>query len=208
MSLAVHQTWIIFATLFLTICSVLLLLFRHYLPWAFKYNEAFLSLFGIESDHSSWFQYLFSWLIGTCMATVVLTLIVNINEAIFIVTGLGGIPFDPVIVPLAFGGIILAILLIAVALIPLMVMPLAPASALGILLLLHRYGIPYDFFYLPSLLTVFIYFAAIAVGFVGAFLALYLLIRTYLAAPLLNRLQTQSESSSITQEDNVSTPSE
>ena len=205
MSLAVHQTWLYITTIVLVVCSVLMIVFRQHLPWVFKYNKSFLSLFGVEPDHSTWIQYLVSWLIATCLATVMLTLIINITETIILLSGLGGILLDPAIVPLAIGGIIIAILLISVALFPILVMPLAPPSALGVILLLHQYGIPppYDFSYMPALLSVFIYFGALAVGFVGAFLALYLLIRTYLAGPLLQRLQQTEGTSSETQNTDV-----
>ncbi len=203
MSLALHQTWLLITTVILTSGSILVLIIRQHIPWVFKYNESFRSLFGVEPQQASWFQYLFSWLIGTCMAALVLTLVVNINENVLLLVGQRGIPLDPMIVLLAIGGIIVSIILITAALIPVIVIPVSSLSAFGILLLLHLLGIPYNFSYLPSLLSVFVYFAAMAVGFVGVFLALYLLIRYYLAVPLLNRFRKQKSSSISTVENSV-----
>jgi hypothetical protein len=200
MSLALHQIWFFITTIILTLCSVLVLILRRYLPWLFKYNGSFLSLFGIESEHASWVGYLFSWIIGACMSTVVLTLIVNVNEHILLLLGLRGIPLDPAIVPLAIAFIIVSILLIATALIPILVMPLAPPTALLIMLQLHLHAIPIDTFaWRPGLIAAFIYFAAVAIGFVGIFLSLYLIIRTYLAAPLYQRIRKEKTISGPTE---------
>lgn len=195
MSLALHQLWLLLTTIILTIISVILLLFRDRVPFFFKYNDSFLSLFGIETEQVSWVRYLFSWIISTCMATVVLTLVVNINEYLIFLSGLGRIPLDPVILSLAVTGIILSILLVVATLIPILTIPFAAPFGFGILLLLHQYGIPWNFSYLPSLLSVFVYFGAVAVGFVGAFLSLYLLLRNYVISPLLMRYHSQRVSS-------------
>jgi hypothetical protein len=196
MSIALHQIWLIITAAVLTFCSFLLLLFRRSIPGVLKYNVSFLSLFGIEFNSSSWIHYLFSWLIGTCMATVTFTLIVNINENLLLLTGLSGVLLDSSIIFLAILGIILSLLLIISALIPILGIPLTPVSALGVILLLHLFGIPYNSLSpLLSLLSVFIYFAAIAVGFVGIFLALYLFIRTFFAVPFLNRYPRKSNPS-------------
>jgi hypothetical protein len=206
MSLALHQTWFFIITAILTLTSVLILIFRRYLPWFFKYNGSFLSLFGIESEHASWVVYLFSWIIGACMATVVLTLVVNLNENILLLNGLTGIPLDPVIVPLAVAYILVSILLIAVALIPILAMPLAPPTALVILLQLHLHAIPFNFSWMPSLISAFVYFAAVAIGFVGIFLSLYLIIRTYLAVPLYTRIRKR-DTESFSENDDKESPS-
>ncbi|MFX1317975.1 MAG: hypothetical protein ACFE9D_01030 [Promethearchaeota archaeon] len=190
MSLALHQIWFFITTAVLIICSVLILGLRRYLPWFFKYNESFLSLFGVESEHASWVVYIFSWIIGTCMTTVVLTLVVNINEHILLLIGQRGISLDSAIVPLAIAFIIVSIILIAAALVPILIMPFAPPTALLIMLQLHLYAIPiHTFAWGPSLIAAFTYFAAIAIGFVGIFLSLYLIIRTYLAVPLYQRIR-------------------
>jgi|GEM_PF-3356953 len=197
MSLAVHQTWLFITTTVLIFCSLLMLIFRRSIPGVFRYNISFLSLFGIESRSGSWIQYLFSWLIGTCMATVVFTLLINMIENLILIAGLSGIALDPAILPLAIGSIIISVIFISAALIPVLGVPFTPPSALGVLILLQLYGIPYNtFFYLSSLFSVFIYFAAIAIGFVGVFLALYLLLRTYLVPPLLRRYRRRTELSS------------
>ncbi|MHA2427764.1 MAG: hypothetical protein ACXADB_07050 [Candidatus Hermodarchaeia archaeon] len=195
MSLPLHQLWLIVATLILTICSIILLVFRHSIPWVFKYNESFNSLFGIEPKQPSWIQYLFSWLMGTCMATVVFTLFVNMNENLLLLAGVSRIALDPVIISLAVTGTILSILLIVASITPILTMPLSSVSALGILLFLHQYGIPIDnLAYVLSLVSVFVYFAAIAVGFVGVILSLYLLLRTYLVSLLISRYRSRRES--------------
>ncbi|MFX1566430.1 MAG: hypothetical protein ACFFCH_10610 [Promethearchaeota archaeon] len=200
MSLALHQLWMLITTVILTLSSVFILIMRNRIPGVFKYNASFLSLFGIETGQASWVQYLFSWIISTCMATVVLTLVVNINEYLVVLLGLGRITLDPVIISLAIAGIVLSILLIAVTMLPILTMPLATPFAFGILLLVHQYGIPINTFsYLPSLLSVFMYFGAIAIGFVGAFLSLYLLFRKYVLSPLLMRYRSPKESSQPTQ---------
>ncbi|MFX1508714.1 MAG: hypothetical protein ACFFBR_00270 [Promethearchaeota archaeon] len=195
MSLALHQLWLLLTTIILTIISFILLFLRDRIPFVFKYNDSFLSLFGIETEQVSWVRYLFSWIISTCMATVVLTLVVNINEYLIFLSGLGRIPLDPVILSLAITGVILSILLVVATLIPILTIPFAAPFGFGILLLLHQYGIPWDFSYLPSLLSVFVYFGTIAVGFVGAFLSLYLLLRNYVISPLLIRYRSQRVSS-------------
>jgi hypothetical protein len=198
MSLALHQLWIIITTTILTGCSIVLLLFRHRIPGFFKYNESFLSLFGIESNQANWVRYLFQWAIGTCMATVVYTLIINVNENLLILTGLRGIPLDLVIIPLAITSIVFSILLISAALIPMLVVPLVPPSALGIILILQFYGIHPSFFTITSLSSTFIYFAASAIGFVGAILALYHLIRNYFGVSLLHHFRKRrKETSSV-----------
>jgi hypothetical protein len=195
MSLALHQLWLIIATLILTISSIGLLVFRRHIPWVFKYNESFNSLFGVEPEQPSWIQYLFSWLMGTGMTTVVFTLFVNMNENLLLLIGVSRIYLDPVIISLALAGIILSILLIVAALTPILTMPLTSLSALGILLFLHQYGIPIDTLaYFPSLVSVFVYFAAVAVGFVGVILSLYLLLRTYLGNLLISRYRSRRDS--------------
>ena len=132
---------------------------------------------------------------GTCMATVIFTLLVNLNESILLLAGLRPIPLDPVIISLAITGIILSVILIVAALIPVLAMPLSSLSALCILILLQLYGIPYNtFVYFPSLIFVFVYFAAVAIGFVGVILSLYHLIRTYLATSLISRYRSRRES--------------
>jgi hypothetical protein len=194
MSLALHQLWLIAATLILTICSIILLVFRRNIPWVFKYNESFNSLFGIEPKQPSWIQHLFSWLMGTCMATVLFTLLVNLNDNLLLLAGVSGIVFDPMIISLAVPGIVLSIFLIVASITPILTMPLSSLSALSIVLFLHQYGIPIDVLsYVPSLVSVFVYFAAVAVGFVGVILSLYLLLRTYLVSPLISRYRRQRE---------------
>ena len=192
MSLALHQLWLIVATIILTLCSLILVVFQRHFPWVFKYNESFNSLFGIESEQPSWIQYLFSWLMGTCMTTVVFTLFVNMNENLLLLVGLRGIFLDSVIITLAISGIVLSIVLIAAALTPILTMPLSSLTALGILLFLQQYGIPINALaYFPSLVSVFVYFAAVAIGFVGVILSLYLLLRTYLVNPLIRQYQNR-----------------
>ncbi len=204
MSLALHQTWFYITTAVLIICSVLILGLRRYLPWVFKYNESFLSFFGVESEHASWVVYIFSWIIGTCMTTVVLTLVVNVNEHILLLIGQRGIPLDPAIVPLAFALIIVSIILIAAALIPVLVMPLAPPTALLIMLQLHLHAIPINTFaWRPGLIAAFIYFAAVAIGFVGIFLSLYSIIRTYLAVPLYHKIRKKDTISKPTKNEEL-----
>lgn len=129
------------------------------------------------------------------MATVVYTLIINVNENLLILMGLRGIPLDLVIIPLAIISIVLSILLISAALIPILIVPLVPPSALGIVLILQFYGIHPHYFTMTSLSATFIYFAASAIGFVGAILALYHLIRNYLAMSLLHQYRQRREES-------------
>jgi hypothetical protein len=132
---------------------------------------------------------------GTCMVTVFFTLFVNMTENLLLLAGVSRISLDPVIMSLAITGIILSIILIVAAITPILAMPLSSLSALGILLLLQLYGIPYNTLaYFPSLVSVFVYFAAVAVGFVGVILSLYLLIRTYLANPLISQYRSRRES--------------
>ena len=195
MSLALHQLWLIIATLILTICSIILLVLRRHFQWMFNYTKSFNSLFGIEPVQPSWIQYLFSWLMGTCMTTVVFTLLVNMIENLLLLTGVSRIFLDLVIMSLAISGMLLSIVLIAAALTPILSMPLSPLSALGILLFLPQYGIPIeDLAYFPSLVSVFVYFAAAAIGFVGVILSLYLLLRTYLVNPLIHQYRSRRES--------------
>jgi hypothetical protein len=88
----------------------------------------------------------------------------------------------------------LSILLIVSSITPILTMPLSSLSALSIVIFLHQYGIPiYNLSYVPSLVSVFVYFAAVAVGFVGVILSLYLLLRTYLVSPLISRYKRQRE---------------
>jgi hypothetical protein len=197
---ALHQIWFFIVTIILTLCSGLILVLRRYLPWFHKYNETFLSIFGVESEHTSWVIYLFSWIIGTCMTTVVLTLVVNVNEHILLLIGQRGIPLDAAIVPLVIAFIIVSILLIAAAVVPILVMPLAPPTALLIMIQLHLHAIPvHTFAWRPGLIAAFFYFAAVAIGFVGIFLSLYLVIRSYLAVPLYQRIRKEETTSSPTE---------
>jgi hypothetical protein len=97
---------------------------------------------------------------------------------------------------LAFAFILVSILLIAAALIPILVMPLAPSTALLIMLQLHLHAIPISTFaWRPGLIAAFLYFAAVAIGFVGIFLSLYLIIRSYIAIPLYQRIRKEETTS-------------
>jgi hypothetical protein len=89
----------------------------------------------------------------------------------------------------------LSILLILATLIPILTIPLSTPFAFGLLILVHQYGIPWTFSYLPSLCYVFLFFGAIAVGFVGTFLSLYLLLRHYVINPILQRYHSRSDNS-------------
>ncbi len=194
-SLELRFMLISFATVIITLFSVVIFLARHKFIWIFRYNASFLGLFGVEAQHVSWVRYLISWLLGTFIATVILTLLVNIVDTIILLTGLSGIFFDSVVVLLAFGGIFLGIFLVVAALIPVLAMPLACPTALGIITFLHLYGFHYVFglpsswVYTLSYVSTFLYFGSIAIGFVGVFLSTYLLLRYYIGARILERYQ-------------------
>ncbi|MFW9831365.1 MAG: hypothetical protein ACFFD8_06280 [Candidatus Thorarchaeota archaeon] len=203
MDLAVRYTLIFLATIAITIFAPIIFVTRDYFRAIFRYNRSFLALFGVESAHVSWVQYLVSWLLGTCMATVFLTLLVNMAETLLLVSGMSGIPLNPTIILLALGGIIATILLLIVEFIPMVAMPFACPSAFGIITLLHLYSIPrpYPLIFFLSYASNFLYFAALAIGFVGTFLSLYLLFRDYIGLRLLQRLRGGPDIKESTQSD-------
>lgn len=205
MDLAIRYGWMLIATVVITVCSLLVLINRRFFNRIYRYNHSFLNLFGLEPDHVPWVRYLASWLLGTCMATVVLTLVVNVSETVLLLTGLSGIAPDPVFIPLAIGGIIISLLLIVAAFVPVLIMPISASSAFGIVTFLHIYG-----FYAPpglssgvaillSFVSTFLYFAALAIGCVGIFLSLYLLIRYYVGTRLFHYMRDSTTSKDVTQ---------
>lgn len=194
-SLELRFLWISAATAIITLSSLVIFLTRHKFNWIYRYNASFLGLFGVEAQHVSWVRYLISWLLGTFIATVILTLLVNIADAIILLTGLSGILLDYAIFPLAIAGIVLGIFLVVAALIPVLAMPFACPTALGLITFLHLYGFHYVFgppsswVYTLSYISTFLYFGSIAIGFVGVFLSAYLLLRHYVGARILKRYQ-------------------
>ncbi|MFW9986755.1 MAG: hypothetical protein ACFFDJ_09345 [Candidatus Odinarchaeota archaeon] len=195
MSLSLRYTWLLIATIIITVCSIFVTFDKRHFSWAHTYNESFLSLFGIETGFAGWVRYLFSWILSTCIATVVLTLLVNLADSFLLLVGLSGIPTDIMIIPLIISGFIISLFLLIVAMIPVMTMPLACPSALTILTLVQLFSVPFYLHYLPSLVSTFLYFAAIATGFVGVFLSIYMLFRNYIGVAILKRFRGASSSS-------------
>ncbi len=195
MSLALRYTWLLVATIIITVCSIFVTFDKRHFRRAHTYNDSFLSLFGIETGYAAWVRYLFSWILSTCMATVMLTILVNLADSFILLTGLSSIPIDPVIIPLIVTGFIISLLLLVVAMIPVVTMPLACLSALTIMTPIHLFGIPFDLHYLPSLVSTFLYFAVIAIGFVGVFLSIYVLFRNYIGTAFRKRFRGSSSSS-------------
>ena len=198
MSLELRNTWIIIATIIITVVSLLLLFARNRITWVYRYNDNFLGVFGIESSHVPWVRYLVSWILGTCIATVLLTLVINIGFTVYLLSGLSGITLDPTVIALAIGAIILAVILLIAAIPPVLAMPLACPTALGVFIFLTQYayeyvpGLPSTVVYNLSYLSTLLYLGTVAIGFVAIFLSLYLLLRTYLLTPLVQRRRSSS----------------
>lgn len=198
MSLELRNTWIIIATIIITVVSLLLLFARKRIAWVYRYNDNFLGVFGIESSHVPWVRYLVSWILGTCIATVLLTLVINIGFTVYLLSGLSGITLDPTVIALAIGAIILAVILLIAAIPPVLAMPLACPTALGVFIFLTQYayeyvpGLPSTVVYNLSYLSTLLYLGTVAIGFVAIFLSLYLLLRTYLLTPLVQRRRSSS----------------
>jgi len=198
MSLELRNTWIIITTIIITIVSLVLLIARNRITWVYRYNDNFLSVFGLETNHVPWVRYLVSWILGTCIATVLLTLLINIGFTVYLLSGLSGIPLDPIIISLAIGAIIIAVILLIAAIPPVLAMPLACPTALGVFIFLYQFG--YDYFlglpssivYNLSYLSTLFYLGTVAIGFVAIFLSLYLLLRTYIITPLIQRQRSPS----------------
>ena len=112
MSLELRNTWIIITTIIVTIVSLVLFFARNRITWVHRYNDNFLGVFGIESNHVPWVRYLVSWILGTCIATVLLTFVINFGFTVYLLSGFSGITLDPTVIPLAIGALILAIILL------------------------------------------------------------------------------------------------
>lgn len=193
MSLELRNTWIIITTIIITIISLVLFFARNRITWIHRYNDSFLGVFGIESSHVPWVRYLVSWILGTCIATVLLTLVINLGFTVYLLSGLSGITLDPVIISLAIGAIILTGILLIAAIPSVLAMPLACPTAFGVFIFLTQYaydyipGLPSTIVYNLSYLSTLLYLGTVAIGFVAIFLSLYLLLRTYLLSPLVRR---------------------
>jgi hypothetical protein len=199
MSLELRNTWIIITTIIITIISLVLFLVRNRITWVYRYTDNFLGVFGLESSHVPWVRYLVSWILGTCIATVLFTLLINMGFTVYLLSGLSGIPLDPIVISLAIGAIIIAIILLIAAIPPVLAMPLACPTALGVFIFLYQFGYEY-FLGLPSYivhnlsyLSTLFYLGTVAIGFVAIFLSLYLLLRTYIITPLIQRQRSPSE---------------
>ncbi len=198
MSLELRNTWIIITTIIITIVSLVLFFARNRITWVYRYNDSFLGVFGIETSHVPWVRYFVSWILGTCIATVLLTLVINCGFTVYLLSGLSGITLDPAVIPLAIGAIILAIILLIAAIPPVLAMPLACPTAVGVFIFLYQYGyeyvygLPSTIVYNLSYLSTLFYLGTVAIGFVAIFLSLYLLLRTYLLSPLIQRRHTSS----------------
>ena len=198
MSLELRNTWVIITTIIITIVSLVLFFARNRLTWVHRYNDNFLGVFGIETSHVPWVRYLVSWILGTCIATVLLTLLINIGFTLYLLSGLSGIPLDAVVISLAIGAIILTVILLIAAIPAVLAMPLSCPTALGVFIFLTQYayeyvpGLPSTIVYNLSYLSTLLYLGTIAIGFVAIFLSFYLLLRTYLLTPLIKRRRTQS----------------
>ncbi|MFX0169916.1 MAG: hypothetical protein ACFE89_11250 [Candidatus Hodarchaeota archaeon] len=182
------------ATVIFTLSALVIHFNRNRFQWFYKFNEAFLALFGVHSRHAPEIRFTTSWLITTCLATVNFVLLVNISDAVFLLTGISGILLDPTLIPLALGGVAASILLVIVTLLPSLEMPVSWPTALGIVGFLHLLGV-----YFPETIigqvSTFLFFAAIAIGFVGVFLALYLIVRYYLGSTIAHRFVSGSNES-------------
>jgi hypothetical protein len=186
MDLSLRLTILSAAMVMFTLCAFAVFFFQTRFRWLHQFNEAFLALFGIQMDHSVEIRYIVSWLLNTCLVVVNFVLIINIGDAFLLLTGLSGITLDPWIMPLAVGGVIASVVLLFVTILPALTMPASWPTALGIVWVLHLYGVHYAGTLL-GLVSTFLYFAATAIGFVAAFLTLYLLFRTYLLTGIHRR---------------------
>ncbi|MFX1301014.1 MAG: hypothetical protein ACFFDE_08715 [Promethearchaeota archaeon] len=206
MSLELRNTWIIITTIIITVGSLVLLFARNRITWVHRYNDNFLGVFGIESSHVPWVRYLASWILGTCISTVLLTLVINMGFTVYLLSGFSGIPLDPVVISLAIGAIILAIILLIAAIPPVLAMPLACPTALGVFIFLTQFGyeyipgLPSTLVYNLSYLSTLLYLGTVAIGFVAIFLSFYLLLRTYIITPLLQRRRAASSEEEVNTE--------
>ncbi len=193
MSLELRNTWIIITTIIIMIISLVLFFARNRIRWIYRYNDSFLGIFGIETNHVPWVRYLVNWILGTCIATVLLTLVINFGFTVYLLSGISGITLDPTVIPLAIGAIIITIILLIAAIPPILAMPLACPTALGVFIFLSQFGyeyvpgLPSTLVYNLSYLSTLFYLGTVAIGFVAIFLSLYLLLRTYLLTPLMQR---------------------
>jgi len=164
-----------------------------------RYNSSFLELFGVKRGHPGWFRWLCSWLLGSGVATFLLTLLVNLVDAFSQLLGLTGIPMDQAVIPLMLVVIPLSFLLLAAAIPPSLSSPPNSLTALGILTALHLFGfhhfpgLPYAVADALCLGSTFLYFAFVAFGVVGTILSTYLLLRYYAASWLIHRFRRRSQ---------------
>ncbi|MDO8055885.1 MAG: hypothetical protein Q6361_03410 [Candidatus Hermodarchaeota archaeon] len=191
MDLSLRLMILSIVTIIFTLLALLVFLAKNRFRWFHHFHEAFLALFGIQPEHPTELRYLVSWLLTTCLATLNYALIINIVDATFLLSGLSGIPLDPWIISFAFGGIIASILLGFITLLSSLPMPASWSTALGIIGFLHLYSV-HSAETLLGQVSAFLYFAATAIGFVAVFLALYLFLRHYIGAAILDRVKRDS----------------
>ena len=196
MDFSLRLTILTIITIIFTLFALLVFLAKNRFRWLHQLHDAFLNLFGIQPEQPTELRYLVSWLLTTCLATVNYALLINIADTILLLAGLSGIPLDPWITSLAAGGIIASLLLVFVTLLSSLPMPASWPTALGIIGFLHLYSVHYAETLL-GLVSAFLYFVATAIGFVAVFLALYLLVRHYLGAAILNRFKRDSNLNSV-----------
>jgi hypothetical protein len=165
------------ATIFFTIMSIVFLASRKRFEGIFRFNTRLLSLMGLKTKPTQWNYWTFSWLLSSGIGTLHFSLLINLLDTILLLSGQSGIPLDLSGITMAVFILLLSILLLLATSLPLFASPPSSITALGIMTFLHAYA--YRPAYPLSIPSTLLYFAALAVGFVGALLSIFTIIRYY-----------------------------
>ncbi len=178
-NLLLRFTWMLVATVFFTALSLIFLAYRTKFVGIFQFNTRLLSVMGFNTKPTQWNYWVFSWLLSSGIGTLHYSLLINLLDTLLLLTGQSGIPLDTLGIFMAVLIILFSLLLLLAASFPLFASPPSSLTALGIMTFLHAYA--YRPSYPFSIPSTVLYFAALAVGFVGTLLSIFTLIRHYLS---------------------------
>jgi hypothetical protein len=190
MDLAIRYTWLVAATLTLTALSIAILFSRRYFSSVYRYNNTILHLLGVTENHPKMTRWIIMWFVNGGIATLILSLLVNVIDTFLILIGQTGISFDPIIFPIAIILICGSLFLLIAATIPVLATPPSCPTALAIMTALHIYGfhyvigLPIGLYDALALGSTFLYFLFTAIGVIGTFVSVYVLIRYCVLAKL------------------------
>ncbi len=198
MDLTIRYTLLLVATLAFTLASLVIFVAPRYFRGIYRYNDAIIHILGVAEDNSKMVQWIIKWVLSSCIATLSLSLVVNIIDTFFLVTGQSGVSFDPVIMPIAIMMICFSIFLLIAASLPILAIPPSCPTALAILTVLQLYGVHYVLglhvviYNILAFGSTLLYFLAIGIGVVGNFISVYVLLRRYLAVKISGLMKREA----------------